>query len=136
MIKFVGDNGRIEVDALDYQDVSAANCDDRNWLTCRILACLGDFRFTANCAIQTYDIQNLYDLFKCKSRSFSWSFPEDDIVIELCVDDGTLKSVRLVFRHKIAAEEMSCSCTVSTQMPCRDILDDIEELMVECPVLR
>ena len=135
MIKFVGDNGRIEIDALDYQDVSAANCDDRNWLTCRILACLGDFRFTANCAIQTYDIQNLYELFQSKRQSFSWSFPEDDIVIEFCVNEGTLKSVRLISHHKITTEEMSYSCTVSTQMPCRDVLGDIEDMMVEFPIM-
>ena len=136
MIKFVGDNGRIEIEVLDYKDASADNCEDKNWLTCRISACLGSFCFVANCAIQTYDIQNLYELFKSKKNSFGWSLPDDDIVIDFCLNDGILKSARLVSRQRIAEEEISYSCTVLTQMPCRDILDNIEELMVEFPVLR
>ena len=136
MIKFVGDNGRIEIEVLDYKDASADNCEDKNWLICRISACLGDCGFVANCAIQTYDIQNLYELFKSKQKSFGWSLPDDDIVIEFCLNDGILKSARLVSRQKIVAEEMSSSFAISTQIQCREVLEEIEELMVEFPVLR
>lgn len=136
MLKLIGDNGRIEVAVLDYLHEDAGHSEDRNWLTCRISACLGGFCFTANCAIQTYDIQHLHELFQSQRQAFSWLLPDDDVTIEFCVEDRVLKSALLVVRQKTAAEEMSSSFAISTQIQCREVLEEIEELMVEFPVLR
>lgn len=135
MLKLIGDNGCISIEVLGYQDASATNRDDRNWLTCRLAASLGEVRFAANCAIQTYDMQSLYEELQGNRHSISLTFPEDVAGITFRVDEGVVTRVKLAWHTSIAQEEVSWSCVISMRKPQLELREDVQSLMLEFPVL-
>ena len=135
MISLNGENGKIEIEILGYQDAKARCSDDRNWLDCKLSVQYGCSLFVVNCAIQTYDIRMLCEELQRGQKTFKWIFPDDDASIEFVLNDGIVTHVVFLWHQKISEEVISVSALINVGKSSKDISADIWSLMMEFPVL-
>lgn len=133
MISIYGSDGKIDIEILGYQNASASCKDDCNWLDCKISVVFSDVVITARCAIQTYDIIELYEKLKVGNRTFKWTLPENDASLEFVINERTVSHIKFVWRQKIGEEMISASTVIQVGRASKEICCAIQQLVEEFP---
>ncbi len=89
-ISITGEGGRITIEVLAYENPSAANQDDANWLATKLAVEAGPFSGSFKVAFTTHDFISLHDQLKKAAESLSGTVSfqnlEDDLSLNIEFD--------------------------------------------------
>jgi len=85
-VSIVGQGGKIVIEVFGYENPSALNVDDANWLSSRISVDVEPFVGSFKAALTTYDLSVLYERLETVlhdlSGQFSFQSTEDNLTLE------------------------------------------------------